>query len=206
MATKAPKVQIPADVQDWLLDPADPGPRYLSQLHLFPTSEAELDSSKEQAFQAGPIRQVLENMAPEGYWEKAGPGYLPKYRSGVWSLILLAQLGATAADDARISTACTYYLDQGMTEAGQFTIRGTPSTNVDCLQGNMLAALLDLGHQDPRIQQAFEWMAQSVTGDGVSPVTEKGAPLRYYSGNIGPLFRCGANYKEPCAGEGPKPC
>jgi hypothetical protein len=143
-------------------------------------------------------------MHPAGYWEEEGPGYRPKYRSTVWSLILLAQLGASAKDDDRISKACSYYLDQALTAAGQFTIQGTPSTNIDCLQGNMLTALLDLGYEDPRIETAFDWLARSITGDGVAPMSSTESSLRYYSGNIGPGFRCGANQKEPCAWGGSK--
>ena len=33
---------------------------------------------------------------------------------------------------------------------------------------------------------------------------DKKAPLRYYSGNIGPGFECGANNKQPCAWGGAK--
>lgn len=42
-------------------------------------------------------------------------------------------------------------------------------------------------------------MARSVTGEGVSPIKDKKAPLRYYSGKIGPDFQCGANNKLACA-------
>jgi hypothetical protein len=67
------------------------------------------------------------------------------------------------------------------------------------MQGNLCAALLDLGLEDPRLDKAFEWMARSVTGDGVAPMEDKAAPLRYYAGKCGPYFACGANNKLPCA-------
>jgi hypothetical protein len=73
------------------------------------------------------------------------------------------------------------------------------SGTVDCVQGNLCASLLDLGCTDKRLDKAFEWMARSVTGEGVAPMTDKKAPLRYYSGKIGPDFRCGSNNKLPCA-------
>jgi hypothetical protein len=59
--------------------------------------------------------------------------------------------------------------------------------------------LLDLGCEYERLEKAFEWMARSVTGEGVAPMTDKKAPLRYYAGKIGPNFQCGSNNKLPCA-------
>ncbi len=137
-------------------------------------------------------------MEPEGYWVKAGPGYNPKYRSTLWSLILLAQLGGSAQCDKRIRRACAYALDHAFGE-GKFTLNGSPSGTIDCLQGNMCAALLALGCDDPRLAEAFEWMARTVTGEGLAPNTEKGAPQRYYASRCGPLFACGANNGKPCA-------
>ena len=80
-----------------------------------------------------------------------------------------------------------------------FSATGPPSGNVDCLQGNLCAALLDLGVEPSRLAGAFEWMARTVTGEGVAPMSEKAAPLRYYAGKYGPNFACGANNKLPCA-------
>ena len=78
-------------------------------------------------------------MNEEGYWVKPGPGYNPKYSSTVWSMILLAQLGALASEDKRIEQACNYLLDHAMAEGGQFSAltSGAPSGTVDCLQGNL---------------------------------------------------------------------
>jgi hypothetical protein len=89
--------------------------------------------------------------------------------------------------------------ENALTENGQFSASGTPSSTVDCLQGNLCAAMLDLGFDDPRLEKAFEWMARSVTGDGIAPMGDKNARLRYYSGKRGPGFLCGANNKLPCA-------
>lgn len=97
--------------------------------------------------------------------------------------------------DERIEIAAKYFLDKALTPLGQMSASGT----VDCLQGNMCAALLDLGCQDERLDKAFEWMARSVTGEGIAPMTDKDAPVRYYAGKCGPLFACGANGKKSCA-------
>ena len=58
---------------------------------------------------------------------------------------------------------------------------------------------MELGYADPRLEPAYEWMARSVTGEGVAPQEDKTAPLRYYAYKCGPRFACGANYGLPCA-------
>ncbi len=190
-----------ADPIPWLLDRDAVGVRYLALRHVLDRGpgDEEYELAKEEAYRDGPIAAILEQMAPEGYWAEAGPGYLPKYRSTVWSLILLAQLGAKVEDDGRLGTACGYILDHALNPDGQFSATGPPSGTVDCLQGNLCAALLDLGFQDERIEVAFEWMARSVTGEGLAPNTDRQAPLRYYAGKCAPDFACGANNKLPCA-------
>jgi hypothetical protein len=56
-----------------------------------------------------------------------------------------------------------------------------------------------LGYDDPRLDQAFDWMARSVTGAGVAPSSDRHATDRYYAGKCGPLFACGSNNRLPCA-------
>jgi hypothetical protein len=138
-------------------------------------------------------------MQPEGYWSKPGAGYGPKYSSTVWSITLLAQLGASAHEDERINRACNYLLDHTLASGGQLSTNGAPSRTIDCLQGNLLWALLEMGFDDPRIDKAFEWMARTVTGESMAPRSAKDAEPRYYAYKSGPLFECGANYYQPCA-------
>jgi hypothetical protein len=193
--------QLRGDSLSWLLEPADAGVRFLALRHLggLPPGSPELAAAEELAYGQGPIAAILNEMHPAGYWMEPGPGYFPKYRGSVWSVILLAQLGAAAGRDERIARACAYLLDHALTANGQFSISGTPSSTVDCLQGNLCAALLDLGYDDPRLALAWDWLARSVTGEGVAPMEEKDAPLRYYAGKCGPGFSCGANNRLPCA-------
>ena len=197
--------QLKGDSLSWLLEPESPGVRYLALRDLVENvSEAELSAAREAAHREGPIVAILENMSAEGYWSKDGPGYNPKYRSTVWALILLAQLGASAKQDDRIALACSYLLEHGLANGRQFSTSGAPSGTVDCLQGNMCWALTELGYDDPCLDSAYEWMARSVTGEGLAPNIEQKAPLRYYAGKCGPLFACGANNKLPCAWGGTK--
>ncbi len=186
-------------VLEWLIEEENPGVRYLARRDLTSSTILEMTPLQEKAHQEGPIAAVLSKMQPEGYWVKPGAGYSQRYRGTVWSLILLSQLGADCKVDKRITKACNYYLDHAQAERGQFSYNGAPGGTIDCLQGNMCAALLDLGCTDARLDKAFEWMARTVTGEGLAPLTEKSAPLRYYCYKCGPLFACGANGGKSCA-------
>jgi len=63
---------------------------------------------------------------------------------------------------------------------------------------------MELGCDDPRLDKAYEWMARTVTGDGIAPLEDKDAPVRYYAYKCGPGFACGVNNKLPCAWGGVK--
>lgn len=200
--------QLRGDSVSWLLEAESPGVRYLALRDVVGISkeDAELKSVRKRAHKEGPIAKVLERMKEEGYWARAGTGYGPKYKSTVWALLLLAQLGANIKEDKRIVKACTYLVDHALTEGGQFSAmtNASPSGTVDCLQGNLLWSLMELGYDDPRLKSAYEWMARTTTGEGMAPMKDKHAPIRYFGGKCGPNFACGANNKLPCAWGGCK--
>ena len=193
--------QLKGDSISWLLEAEDPGPRYLTLRDLLDAhpDSPELMNAKKKAHATGPIAIILDKMHPDGYWDKPGPGYSRKYISTVWSIILLAQLGANMEMDDRIDKTVNYYLENAFTPIGQISASRAPSGTADCLQGNMCWALLALGCIDARLDSVFEWMARSVTGEGIAPMTDKEARIRYYAGKCGPLFACGANDKKSCA-------
>jgi hypothetical protein len=198
--------QLKGDSLAWLLETKTPEVRYLALRDLLEctATDSELRSACKAAHKEGPIATILAEMEQAGFWVKPGPGYNPKYHSTVWSVILLAQLGASVNEDKRITQACTYLLDHALTEGGQFSTSGAPSGTVDCLQGNLSWALLELGYEDPRLEMAFDWMARSVTSEGIAPSEKRQATVRYYAGKCGPTFACGANNKLPCAWGGTK--
>jgi hypothetical protein len=193
--------QLKGDPLPWLLEAESPGVRYLALRDLLDrqADDAELCAAREAAHTQGPIATILAEMDEAGFWVGPGPGYLPKYRSTVWSIIMLAQLGASAARDERIARACGYLLDQALAPGGQFTTNGAPSGTADCLQGNLCAALVEIGYDDRRLAAAYDWMARTVTGEGIAPMEERQTAVRYYAGKCGPRFACGSNNKLPCA-------
>jgi hypothetical protein len=69
------------------------------------------------------------------------------------------------------------------------------------MAGNMGAALVDFGWLgDQRLQTAMEWLAQTITGEGVADASNRDTNKRYYkSGNSAPVFVCSMNANLPCA-------
>jgi hypothetical protein len=194
--------ELTGDPLPWLLEPDSPGARYLALRDLLdlPQYDHELVAARQAAHTDGPIAAVLAQMDATGYWAAMGPGYNPKYRSTVWSVILLAQLGASINEDERIRRACLYLIDHALASGGQFSTTGAPSGTIDCLQGNLCWALLELGFEDlEHLAPAFEWMSRSLTGEGMAPQGDKKAPVRYYAAKCGPTFACGANNQQSCA-------
>ena len=202
------QTQLRGDSLSWLLKSDSPDVRYLAMRDLLdlPPDDKKLKAARKLAHKEGPIAHVLSKMNEEGYWQRPGTGYGPKYKSTVWALILLAQLGASVKEDKRIRLACKYYIDEALNPGGQISAmtNKAPSGTVDCLQGNMLFSLMDLGYTDPRMASAYEWLARTLTGEGVAPMKEKHAEVRYFAGKCGPNFACGANNKLPCAWGGVK--
>ena len=190
----APGIRLNEDTLSWLLEPddANPGVRYFALRDLFDRGErdAEVQAAQKRVMQTGPVPAILDAQYPDGYWIKPGPGYSPKYRSTVWQVLFLAQLGADGRDE-RIRRAVEHIFTHLQADSGAFATRGNPSTSIHCLWGNMVRALLDMGYLgDERLDRAIDSLARSVTGEGYE---------WYRKGGVqGPGFPCSANYGLPC--------
>jgi len=205
------KKVLKADPTDWLLEPEDPGVRYLALRDILDAGEKEIKAARRKAHREGPIARILENMAPEGYWVRPDPVYYPKFQGTVWSIMSLAQLGGSIEEDERIGTGCSYLLDHALAKGGQFVPRGKPTNIGLCLQGNMLTSLMDLGCKDSRLDKAYEWTARRVTGeglprkindDGLAPAEGVSGPFRYVKFITDPRFGCRTNEEMSCAWAG----
>ncbi len=110
------QTQLRGDPLPWLLDESGPGVRYLALRDLpdLAPDDQRLAAARREAHRAGPIATILAQMNEAGFWVKPGPGYLPTYRATVWSVILLAQLGASISEDERVGRACGYVLDHAL--------------------------------------------------------------------------------------------
>lgn len=201
MASSGWLSSLTADPIPWLLERPESDIRYLTLRYLLdrPLDDPALVSARQEVYSHGTVGHILSKMYPEGYWVKPGAGYTQRYRSTVWAMIALAQLGASVEYDQRLHTACQYELEHALAEGGQFGYNGTAAGTIDCLQGNLCWALYTLGCRDARLDKAFEWMARSVTGEGVAANTDTSAEIHYFNYKCGPLFACGANGKNSCA-------
>jgi hypothetical protein len=179
----------------WLLEPdgANPGVRTFALHDLLdhPADDPEVIAAQAAVMRSGPVPAILDAQYPAGYWVKPGPGYTPKYRSTLWSVIFLAQLGADGRDE-RVRQGVEHVFAHAQAESGGFSCNGTPSATVHCLWGNVVRALLDLGYWgDERLTHAIDALACSVTGDGYGWYRKGGVQA--------PGFVCSANYGLPCA-------
>ncbi len=188
------KTKLKADPLPWLLEPdeANPGVRYLALRDLFdrPKDDPELIGAQAEVMRTGPVPVILEAQAPAGYWVKPGPGYAPKYRGTLWSVLFLAQFGADGSNE-RIRRAIDYVFEHAQAESGAFACNGRPSTAIHCLWGNIVRALLDLGYWgDEQLNRAIDALARSITGEGYEWYRKSGVQA--------PGFVCSANYGLPC--------
>jgi hypothetical protein len=192
------------DPLPWLLeeDALNPGVRFfaLTELLDLPLDETQVITAREAVMANGVVPAILAAQESQGYWVEPGPGYYPKYRGTIWQITFLAQFAADGTDP-RVKMGCEYLLENTRCAYNGFSLDGRPTGLVHCLQGNLCTALIDLGWLgDERLDQALDWLARSVTGEGIAPATETKAAVRYYrSGNSAPGFVCSANNHNPCA-------
>ena len=180
----------------WLLeeDTENPSVRYFALRDLLGQSEsdAEVRAARSAIMRIGPVPLILEAQQPSGTWVKPGSGYSPKYRATVWSLLILAELGADPYEP-RIRRGCEYLLEHSLASNGAFSAyQGlSPSGTIHCLNGNLLFALQRLGlGSDPRLQTVIDWLARAILGE---------QPIQFYaSGTSGPNFSCGINLGQAC--------
>lgn len=114
----------------------------------------------------GPVPLILGEQQPDGHWEGPDRFYTDKYRGTVWTLLILAELGADGADE-RVHAACEALLrDAQDPQSGGFstgrskkTGGGLHSMVIPCLTGNVVFSLIRLGMlDDPRVQRALDWI------------------------------------------------
>jgi len=198
------KDKLNGDSVPWLLenDKTQPAIRYYALRDILGRDEndGEVKAAKAAIMTSGPVPVILAAQQPEGYWDKQGDYSGPKYRGTQWSLVFLAQLGADGADP-RVHAACEYFLSHCVASNGALSWSGKASSSGGCGAGIYGAALIDFGWLgDQRLQTAMEWLAQTITGEGVADVSSRNTNKRYYkSGNSGPLFLCSNNNSLPCA-------
>ena len=169
---------LKADPSAWLLSEENPSIRYFALRDLcgLPETATEVVAAREAIQRSDVVQQMLAHMDTQAY-RKNWPGfYTRKYEGLVWSLIVLAELGATP--NALIREQCEYLLShsQEHTEGGFAqheavkTGGGRQTEVIPCLSGNMVWSLIRLGYlDDPRVQQGIDWLTTFMClNDGVA--------------------------------------
>jgi len=198
------KDKLNGDSVPWLLenDKTQPAIRYytLRDILGWDENDKEVKAAKAAIMTSGPVPVILAAQQPEGYWDKPGAGYGPQYRGTQWALVFMSQFGADGSDP-RIRTGCEYLLSHAIASNGGLSWNGKSTGFEHCIAGNAGAALIDFGWlNDQRLQTAMEWLAQTITGEGVADASNRDTSKRYYeSGNTAPLFVCSVNVNLPCA-------
>jgi len=193
------KDKLNGDPVPWLLenDRTQPAIRYYTLRDILGRDEndKEVKAAKAAIMASGPVPVILE-----GYWDKPGFSFRPKYRRTEYTLINMAQLGADGADP-RIRANCEILLSRYIDSNGGLSFTGTPSDFNHCTAGIMGAALIDFGWlDDQRLQTAMEWLTQTITGEGVADASDRDISKGgYKSRKSAPSFVCSANGNLPCA-------
>ncbi|MDR3574455.1 MAG: hypothetical protein P4L50_11375 [Anaerolineaceae bacterium] len=165
------KSQLSADPTGWLLEPDNPGVRFLTLTEILdrPLDDPQVIAAQSDIWMIGPVPKFLERQNPSGYWGKAQDFYIrSKYRGTVWSLIALAELGAYG-HDPRLARACDFILAHSQEPvSGAFSYKsddngaGFQKRVLPCLSGNMIWCLIRFGYlQDSRVQQGIHWLVSS---------------------------------------------
>jgi hypothetical protein len=196
------KDRLNGDPVPWLLenDRSQPGVRYFTLRDILGRDEndSEVKAAKAAVMTSGPVPVILAAQNPEGYWGKR-----PGYSGTLPAVVFMAQLGADG-DDPRIRNGCEFllsrYIDSNGCLTGGLSLKGMPSFNY-CNAGNLGAALVDFGWlNDKRLQKAMEFLAQTITGEGVADASDRDTSEGHDKfGNSSPPFACPANGNLPCA-------
>jgi len=160
---------LKADPTNWLLEEENPSVRYFTLKDILgrPEDDTEVQAARRDIMQTGMVRDILDRQREPAYLETYSRFYTYKYKGLVWSLIVLAELGADA--HPQIQEQCEYLLKHSQeTQNGGFsqhtavkTGGGRISEVIPCLTGNMVWSLIRFGYLgDPRLQKGIDWITR----------------------------------------------
>lgn len=178
-------------ILQWLLEEENPSVRHQALVNLLgmDDQDPEVIRTAGRIMTEGVVPRILEKQNPDGSFGDAALFYRDKYRGTVWTLLILAELGADGGDE-RIRKACSFLLEHSLEPAsGAFSFdsskttgAGLPGGVIPCLTGNLTWAVIRLGWlHDPRVQGAIGWICRwqrADDGDGEAPEGELYAKRR----------------------------
>ncbi|MHA1727549.1 MAG: hypothetical protein ACTSWY_02310 [Promethearchaeota archaeon] len=161
-------MKIPKNVTDWLLEEENPSIRYrtMRELQAVPESNQKLKITKKQIISYQPVKNMLDAMHPEGYWEQINPRSKKHYGKNVeymrdtthFILAYLAELGMTRKEP-KIEKSANRYLSLQQADGDFFR-------HFSCLYGLNIRTFILLGFKDdPRLKKTINLMKKSVRYD-----------------------------------------
>lgn len=161
------KALLKGDATSWLLEEDSPSARYftLTDLLDMPQGDPAVQAARREIMRTGYVPDILERQRAPEYIGAYPRFYTYKYKGLVWSLILLAELGAGRTPE--IAAQCEYILDNSQeVSQGGFSQNTAAKTGggrmtevIPCLTGNMVWALLHFGYlDDARLQKGIDWL------------------------------------------------
>ncbi len=154
-------------VISWLQEPSYPSIRYYALRHLLdrPADDSDVIAARKAILTEGPGAEIMALQRPDGSWLEEENAYNPLYKSSVWQLIFLAELGADGSNE-RIRRAVEHVLNTMQAPDGSFPNLGKYSGNLMCMEGQTVRALLRLGYGDEeRVQRGLSFLV-GVVSDG----------------------------------------
>ena len=182
-------------VINWLLEEENPSVRYFTLTGLLGKKEddTEVRIAGKAIMETGAVPQLLSLQNDDGSWREPAAFYDDKYHGTVWTLLLLAELGADPQDE-RVRKACEFILSHSRHEDGGFSVKeskvthtGLSGTVIPCLTGNMAWSLIRLGYADDlRTADAISWIVRNQRADdGMERVPEGDTEKRLFSACFG---------------------
>ncbi len=165
----------------WLQEPSYPSIRYYTLPYLLDTAAdaSEVVSTREAILTEGPGAEILARQRRDGSWLEKENAYNPLYRSSVWQLIFLAEIGADG-DDERIRLGVEHVLSTMQASDGSFPSLGKYSGNMMCMEPQTVRALLRLGYaDDERVQRGLSFLIGMVRGGNYECQYNKDVPCAW---------------------------
>jgi len=140
------------EVLAWLLEPENPSIRCLALRDLLGRreDESEVEAARAAISRWKPVERIFARQATQGHWGDPESPYLPKYQATYWTVMLLAELGLTRADERAKRAA--EFLFRFQSPGGGFAESGEVGARRRCAE---VAARRETKGQEPPDEEAF---------------------------------------------------
>jgi len=171
------RATLKADPTEWLLEEDNPSVRYFTLIDILdrPDDDTAVQTARQEIMQSGIVPDILQKQREVEYLKAYPRFYTYKYKGLVWSLIVLAELGAEL--NPQIKEQCEYMLNNSQEpQYGGFSQNTAVRTGggritevIPCLTGNVVWSLIRFGYlEDLRLQKGIDWITRFMRfNDGV---------------------------------------